>query len=82
MSSAMQPRDSFTVTPGIGQPAEPVDGLAARIVLAADEAAIAEPVEFGEQEGIVQLFAVRLVARNAGDLTWPIGSIRAARTSP
>src|SRR5207244_1668950 len=55
---------------GIGfEPAEAVDGLAARIVFAADKAVIAEPVEFGEQKWIVQLLAVGLIARgNAGDL--------------
>ncbi len=43
--------------------------LAARVVFAADEAAIAEPVELGEQERIIQFLAVGLVARgNAGDL--------------
>ena len=47
----------------------PSIGLAARIVFAADEAGIAEPVQLGEQERIVQFLAVRLVARgNAGDL--------------
>src|ERR1700742_3005971 len=55
---------------GVGvEPAEPVSGLAARIIFAADKAAIAEPVEFTEQERIVQFLTVRLVARgNAGDL--------------
>src|SRR5689334_2758725 len=55
---------------GIGlEPAEAIDGLATRIIFAADEAGIAEPVELIEQERIVQLFAIGLVARgDAGDL--------------
>src|ERR1051326_3350496 len=51
------------------EPGEAIGGLAARVVFAADKAAIAEPVELIEQERIVQFLAVRLVARwNAGDL--------------
>src|SRR3954453_11002261 len=51
------------------EPDKAVGGLAARIIFAADEAGITEPVEFVEQERIVQLLAIRLVARgDAGDL--------------
>src|ERR1700712_3561602 len=55
---------------GMGfEPAEAVRRLAARIVFAADKAAVAEPIQFLEQERIVQFFAVGLVARrDAGDL--------------
>src|SRR5262249_59780301 len=53
-------------------PAETVGGLAARIVFAADETGVAEPVDLVEHKGIVQLLAVRLIARgNAGDLHVP-----------
>src|ERR1700712_4280176 len=51
------------------EPAEAVGGFSAPIVSAADKAVIAEPVELGEQERIVQLLAVGLIARgDAGDL--------------
>src|SRR5258707_2875181 len=51
------------------EPAEAIGGLSARVIFAADETAIAEPVEFTEQEWIIQFLAVRFVARgNARDL--------------
>src|SRR5258708_1784230 len=45
------------------EPAEAIGGLSARVIFAADEPAIAEPVEFTEQEWIIQFLAVRFVAR-------------------
>src|SRR6202011_3543349 len=55
---------------GIGlEPAEAVSGLAPRVIFAANKTAIVEPVQFLEQERIVQFFVVGLVTRgNAGDL--------------
>src|SRR5215212_5099471 len=51
------------------EPAEAIGGFAARVIFAADKTAIAEPVEFAEQERIVQFLPIRLVTRgNAGDL--------------
>ena len=48
--ATFRPRSRFYS--GIGlEPAETIGGLAARIVFAADKAAIAEPVEFGERNG-------------------------------
>src|ERR1700761_1265505 len=54
---------------GIGlEPAEPIGGLAPRIIFATDETRVAETIEFIEQERIVQFFAIGLVARgNARD---------------
>src|SRR6185437_14021612 len=45
------------------EPAEAVDGVAARIIFAADKSAIAQAVEFAEQERVIQFLAVRFVAR-------------------
>src|ERR1700722_18317626 len=45
------------------KPGEPFDGAGARIVFASDSAVVAKPVELREQEGEVELLAVRLVSR-------------------
>src|SRR5579872_4350927 len=51
------------------EPGEAIEGLAARVIFAADKAVVTEPVELVEQEWIVQFFIVRLVARgDARDL--------------
>src|SRR5207302_258519 len=55
---------------GVGlEPAEAIDGPGPRVIFAADKTAVAEPVEFTEQERVVQFLAIGFVARgNAGDL--------------
>jgi hypothetical protein len=51
------------------KPAEPSAGIADRAIFAADPALIAQAVDQGEQEGIIDLSQVRFVsARIAGDL--------------
>src|SRR4029453_12522194 len=51
------------------EPAETVGGPAARVVFTANKTLVTEAVQFSEQERIIQLLAVRLVARgNTGDL--------------
>src|ERR1700733_15900149 len=62
------PESRFYSSVGL-EPAEPVGVLAARVIFAADKTLVAEPVEFIEQERIVQFLAVGLIARgDAGDL--------------
>ena len=70
----MQPNASVTISLLHGfEPGEPVGGLAARIVFASDEAGMAEAVQLGEQERIVQLLAVGLVADGMLAIwTWPM----------
>src|ERR1700733_4261195 len=69
-SSATAPNKSGMSNPPVGlEPGKPLERGGAGIVFAADIAVVAEPVELGEQEGEVQLLAVRLVSRrDGGDL--------------
>ena len=51
------------------EPAKPGQSRRSRVIFTADEALVTEAVQLGEQEGVVQLFAIRFVPRrHAGDL--------------